>query len=258
MFDSANYKKLAKNQLKGRWSAGVLGTIVLLLIESVNIIIQIGQEIWSATSEELLAEIETLNPQTEEEVITLLVVLLFVIGFVSVFLFISFLVFLAKSMADMSFNHLINRYFVTYRSKEDGTSEEVSFRDFTDGLKLTWRGPLAFFVNNFFVSLWTLLFIIPGIIKSIAYSQMFFIIVENPKIGVMKAMKLSMILTDGHKWDLFLMTLSFIGWELLSLLTCGLLQLWLTPYKTMSFCNAYKYLKAVAIKNGRLKLEDFN
>jgi uncharacterized membrane protein len=108
------------------------------------------------------------------------------------------------------------------------------------------------------VTLWTLLFIIPGIIKAIAYSQMYYIIVEYKDVSVTKAMRISMEITKGHKWDLFVMYLSFLGWDLLSLCTLGILQLWLAPYKNMTYINAYHSLVKEAIESGRIRPEDFS
>ena len=65
-----------------------------------------------------------------------------------------------------------------------------------------------------------------------------------------------MEITKGHKWDLFVMSLSFLGWEILSLFTLGILQLWLSPYKNMTYINAYHSLMKEAIESGRLKPED--
>ncbi len=88
----------------------------------------------------------------------------------------------------------------------------------------------GYLVVTIFVFLWTLLFIVPGIIKGISYSQTFYLMRENPEIDGDEARKLSMKMMDGHKMDLFLLYLSFIGWALLCLLTCGIGFLFLIPY----------------------------
>ena len=73
----------------------------------------------------------------------------------------------------------------------------------------------------------------------------------------MKAMDISKILTNGHKADLFTMTLSFLGWLLLSCLTCGIGLIWLYPYTTMAYTYAYYDLKKMAIAQGKLTPSDF-
>lgn len=106
--------------------------------------------------------------------------------------------------------------------------------------------------------LWSLLFFIPAIVKFYAYSQMFFVMVENPGIGPMKAMNISKVMTNGHKADLFVMSLSFLGWAFLSSLAFGIGYIWLVPYSTTAFANAYTALKIEAINSGRLTPADFS
>ena len=105
--------------------------------------------------------------------------------------------------------------------------------------------------------MWSLLFVIPGIVKALAYSQTFFIVAENPHISVRKAMRLSIAMTKGYKGDLFVLGLSFIGWALLSTLTLYIGYLWLTPYINVTQVNAYRFLKQSAFDRGVLKPEDF-
>lgn len=94
-----------------------------------------------------------------------------------------------------------------------------------------------------FTFLWSLLLVIPGIIKTISYSMSFLIAIEYPEISGREALKLSMKLTDGYKWDIFLLGLSFIGWAFLSVLTLGLGFLWLSSYMDTAYCILYLKLK---------------
>ena len=81
-----------------------------------------------------------------------------------------------------------------------------------------------------FVFLWSLLFYIPGIIKSISYSQMFYLLVEDDKLEAAEAQKKSMELMEGHKWEYFVLLLSFIPWYLLCIVTFGLAAIYVSPY----------------------------
>ena len=105
--------------------------------------------------------------------------------------------------------------------------------------------------------LWTLLFIIPGIVKALAYSQSYYIIADNPNIKVTDALKISMKMTNGYKWDIFIMGLSFIGWALLAVLLCSIGFLWLTPYMKASYANMYLKLKELSLESGACTPEDF-
>jgi uncharacterized membrane protein len=96
-----------------------------------------------------------------------------------------------------------------------------------------------------FTFLWTLLFIIPGIIKHYSYAMTFYIANDHPELSADDCIEESMKMMDGHKMDLFLLDLSFIGWALLCLLfTFGIGFLWLNPYIQASHAIFYKELKA--------------
>ncbi len=98
-----------------------------------------------------------------------------------------------------------------------------------------------------YVFLWTLLFVIPGIIKQISYSQTFYIMRDNPEMKGDDARKLSMKLMHGHKMDFFLLQLSFIGWVLLAILTFGIGMLWVAPYMYTAQGEFYKEIKKSAV-----------
>ena len=94
-----------------------------------------------------------------------------------------------------------------------------------------------------FTFLWSLLFLIPGVIKSISYSMALFIAIEYPEISGREALKLSIKITDGYKWDIFLFGLSFIGWAILCIFTLGIGFLWLSSYIDPAYCILYLKLK---------------
>ncbi len=91
-------------------------------------------------------------------------------------------------------------------------------------------------------ALWSLLLIIPGIVKSLAYSQSYFIFKDNPEMGLNEIITKSRKLMSGYKWKFFLLQLSFLGWALLSIITLGIGLLWLYPYITTSNAEFYNQL----------------
>lgn len=107
------------------------------------------------------------------------------------------------------------------------------------------------------VFLWTLLLIIPGIIKAISYAMCYYIMADNPHIGIRNALNLSKKMTKGYKGKLFILQLSFIGWAILSLLTLGIGYLWLVPYIQITMANFYDDLKAASINNGICNANEF-
>ena len=102
----------------------------------------------------------------------------------------------------------------------------------------------AMFLRDLFLCLWSLLFIIPGIIKIYSYRMVPYILADDPTIGGKDAITLSRQMMNGHKWNTFVLDLSFIGWELLSVLTAGLLGLfYVKPYEAATGAELYKVLK---------------
>lgn len=138
-----------------------------------------------------------------------------------------------------------------------GTFGQISFRDFISGFDDWLTSLLGTLWFCLWTWLWTLLFLFPGIVKAISYSMMFWVISENPGISVRKAMRISKILTNGHKADIFGLYLSFLGWFLLSCVTCGIGLIWLHPYVTTTMTNAYYDLKLEAFNAKKLKPSDF-
>jgi uncharacterized membrane protein len=102
---------------------------------------------------------------------------------------------------------------------------------------------LAIFLIGLFTFLWSLLLIIPGIIKALAYSMTPYIIAENPSIDPMEAISKSQSLMKGHKLDLFILYLSFIGWYLLGIITFGLALIFIIPYVETTVANFYVELR---------------
>ena len=100
------------------------------------------------------------------------------------------------------------------------------------------------FLRDLFIWLWSLLFVIPGIIKAYEYRLVPYIFAENPDMKYSDILAESSKLMKGNKWKTFVLDLSFIGWELLSLCTCGLLSVfYVDPYKLQTDAALYEAIK---------------
>ena len=107
-----------------------------------------------------------------------------------------------------------------------------------------------------FSFLWSLLFFIPGIVKSYSYALTPYLLATHPEIGAKQALKVSMKLMNGKKGELFVLDLSFLGWILLSGLTCGVLSVfYVSPYQTTTKTLWMRQLVAQAEANGELTAE---
>jgi len=100
----------------------------------------------------------------------------------------------------------------------------------------------SYLLVSLYVFLWTLLLIVPGIIAAYSYRMVFYILIDNPEIGVSEALRQSKKMMYGYKSKLFCLDLSFIGWGLLCILTFGIGILWLSPYMLTSQTIFYEEL----------------
>lgn len=100
------------------------------------------------------------------------------------------------------------------------------------------------FLRGLYILLWSLLFIIPGIIASYSYAMTPFLMAENPDLRPSEAISLSKDMMDGHKGELFALDLSFFGWILLCVLTLNIGNLWLNPYRNAAYAAFYRELQA--------------
>lgn len=122
-----------------------------------------------------------------------------------------------------------------------GFNAEVS--QLFDGFKVFGLALGTYFLTTLFTFLWMLLLIVPGIIASISYSMVYFIIIDNPGIGAMDAIRLSKEMMRGYKWQYFCLGFRFLGWVLLSILTFGIALLWVGAYMQTSFAHFYEMVR---------------
>lgn len=131
-------------------------------------------------------------------------------------------------------------YLMKKRAGAGGTLENI-FDAYKEGIG---NRILTMFLKDLFTTLWTLLFIIPGIYKYYQYFCIPYILAENPEVDHNQAFAYTKEMTNGHKMDLFVLQLSFIGWFILSALTCGILYiLYVGPYFQLTMLEAYEDLK---------------
>lgn len=147
---------------------------------------------------------------------------------------------------------------------------------FYEGIRLLWQGKKkekmftgfeedkfgrsigGILLMEIFVFLWSLLFIVPGIIKGLAYCLTPFIIADSKGLSAKEAISLSDKITKGYKGKIFVFLLSYIGWVLLSALTAGLLAIfYVGPYMATAFGGYYIELKKKALEDGVVTLADF-
>lgn len=142
------------------------------------------------------------------------------------------------------------------RTAEDDCDMGYIGQYFKDGRYAGVVGTM--FLRSIYLILWTLLFIIPGIVKSYAYRFVPYILADNPDIGAKRAIELSNRMTDGEKWNIFVLDLSFIGWYLLGVLALGIGVFFVMPYEDATKAELYLYLRERAVERGFTTTDELN
>ncbi len=122
--------------------------------------------------------------------------------------------------------------------------KEMQFGDLFSEFDRFGQGFAQHFLRSLYTFLWALLFIIPGIVKSYSYAMTPYLMAESPDLTASEAITLSKQMMDGHKGELFILDLTFIGWGILCILTLNLGHLALNPYHNAARTAFYRELKA--------------
>ena len=113
---------------------------------------------------------------------------------------------------------------------------------------------LTMFLRDLFTALWSLLLVVPGIVKHYEYLMVPYIIAENPAMDYKEAFQISKQMMDGEKMEAFIMDLSFLGWDILTVITCGMVGIfYASPYKQATFAELYAFNKAKAYEEGYIR-----
>lgn len=141
-------------------------------------------------------------------------------------------------VASILIGYLIVRFFM------QNSKTKATFEDMTTGLSSTnfFNYVKMVFISSIKIILWSCLFIIPGIIKTFEYTFVPYIAIDHPEYSVEECFALSKRLTDGRKMDIFVLYLSFIGWDLLAAITFGLATPFVLAYQSQTIADLYYHL----------------
>ena len=213
MKTNSELRKDAKARMSGNWTAGVMLTLVVLIVSS------------------LFASISYLANNEALSLVYSIVINLFLSFPLTVGLYMAFLSFARGE--ELNVSTLFGAFNRTYYKKS----------------------VVLCFLMSIYTCLWMLLLIIPGFIKSLSYSMAPYILIENPDISAEMAIRRSMAMMNGHKMDLFVLGLSFIGWGFPCVITLGIASIWVIPYMQATYANAYNSLKPNAIADEQPNIE---
>lgn len=211
---SSALKQQASSALSGRWSAAIVATIIYNLITQITAVFQ--------NAKNQYAENTMSDMSSGAELILALILLIFAI-----------VIFIIRGPLEYGYNGVFLRI-------RDG--REASAGNLFDGFQMFESNVFLGIRKQIFLFLWTLLLIVPGIIKAYSYSMSFYIKNDCPELSAKEAMDLSRRLMDGYKGTLFMLQLSFIGWCILSVFTCGiLLVVYVEPKMNAATAEFYNY-----------------
>lgn len=139
------------------------------------------------------------------------------------------------------------RFFMCSRERRTGVGELLyAFKS-----RYIVNVVLTMFLREVKIFLWTLLLIVPGIIKSLQYMMVPYILAENPDIERKRAFEISAGMMSGQLWEVFILKLSFIPWMILGAISCGIANvLYVNPYMAATEAELYGVLRIYAIENG--------
>ena len=122
-------------------------------------------------------------------------------------------------------------------------NQEVTFKELFSKVNLWLPYLIIALTTSIFTLLWSILFIIPGIITAISYSLVYYILLDNPGMKTTEIISKSKEMMKGHKMDYVILNLSFLGWAILGAFTLGILYFWLIPYIAVTNANFYNKIK---------------
>ena len=231
MLRAKDFRQIARDSLKGNWLVAVAAGFIATLLGG-NLIggstfsIDIGEEI-ELSAEQFMREI-ALSP-------AIVNLLMGVIGAVAAFLAV-------YSIARMIIGGTVALGYAKFNlnlvNRNNPKIEDVfsQFKNFGKGFIMN-------FLRGLYTTLWTLLFIIPGVIASYSYAMTPYILYENPDMTANQAIKASKELMKGNKWRLFCLEFSFIGWSFLCVFTLGIGYFFLHPYTEAAGAAFYREIK---------------
>ena len=132
---------------------------------------------------------------------------------------------------------LFKSFLIANRAKE-----ELNFNNTFDGFKNFNSTFLLGLMQTLFIALWSLLLIVPGIIKTFAYSMAYYIMSDHPEYTWKQCLEESQRIMKGNKWKLFCLDFSFIGWYIVGSLCLGIGMFWVYPYHYMARAEFYNEL----------------
>lgn len=208
-------RKIARERLEGNWPISVAAALIAGLLGGLN---ASGSISINSEQMETLKNIEWMRP--------------FLTGFISYAVIASLITFVIGGVVELG----CCSFFLNQHDRKPH-----GIRDLFAHFGSNFGGGFCLrLLRNIYIALWSLLLIIPGIVKSYSYAMAPYIMAEHPEYGANQCISMSKEMMKGHKFDLFCLELSFLGWTILSALSLGIGFLFLTPYQEAARAAFYR------------------
>lgn len=217
MLYAEDFRRIARKSLEGRWALAVGTGLVAALFGGTGSSFNYSNSNWK----------ERINHDSFEVLLPFLPIIIGVLTFFAIYAIVTFFIGGAITLGYCRFN----------KNLIENTNPQ--FSDLFSKFNVFWDAFLMRLLMAIYTFLWTLLFIIPGIIAAFSYAMTPYILEEHPEMSVNEAITASKEMMRGNKGRLFCLDISFIGWYILSLFTLGIGLLWLVPYQSAATAAFY-------------------
>ena len=239
---AADFRSVARNTLKGKWGIAVVAGLIASLLGAIGssgpeLNVELNEGNFNASLQILGQDVVSTNGGME-----FWPVFAGIATYIAIFAVITGIaLFILGSIVEVGYMKF--NLDLVDRQKEAKISTMFGYFQF-------WKTTAcARLLQSVYVLLWSLLFIIPGIIAGYSYAMTSYILAENPELTASEAIERSKQMMSGNRWRLFCMQISFIGWDILSaLLTFGIGSLWITPYKQTATAAFYREISGTEYK----------
>lgn len=240
MKSASDYRRISRESLRGKWPLAVIAGLVALLLggtatnsNSINFNINLDNGI-----EETV--IDPFFSGGGSAVLAGIVASIFTVALVTA---------LISLVIRLVLGSVISLGYAKFNLRLVDRAEETKLGDLFSYFGYWVNALCAELLRSLYVFLWSLLFVIPGIVATYSYSMTSYILAEHPELSAREALACSKDMMRGHRWSLFCLQLSFIGWEILSAFTFGIGTLFLTPYRNTAVAAFYRDLTREAPSN---------
>ena len=239
---AADFRSIARNALKGKWGIAVVAGLIASLLGAIGsngpeLNVELNEGNFNASLQILGQDVVSTNGGVE-----FWPVFAGIATYIAIFAVITGIaLFILGSIVEVGYMKF--NLDLVDRQKEAEISTMFGYFQY-------WKTTAcARLLQSVYVLLWSLLFIIPGIIAGYSYAMTSYILAENPELTASEAIERSKQMMSGNRWRLFCVQISFIGWEILSaLLTIGIGGLWITPYKQAATAAFYREISGTEYK----------